>query len=101
VCAETTSPLKVKGFTEQMADFVTCPWSEGQGGDLDGEHSDILTHAITTLVGKKNDEAFGGNTMKNQWKQVKRVTLSNLLFSSYLNNTNLLVEKVKAKPDLD
>jgi hypothetical protein len=23
-------------FTEQMADFVACPWSEGQGGDLDG-----------------------------------------------------------------
>jgi hypothetical protein len=25
-----------KHFTEQMADFVACPWSEGQGGDLDG-----------------------------------------------------------------
>jgi hypothetical protein len=23
-------------FKEQMADFVACPWSEGQGGDLDG-----------------------------------------------------------------
>jgi hypothetical protein len=23
-------------FTEKMADFVACPWSEGQGGDLDG-----------------------------------------------------------------
>jgi hypothetical protein len=52
-----------KHFTEQMADFVACPWSEGQGGDLDGGHSDILTHTLTTLVGKQNDEAFGGNTM--------------------------------------
>jgi hypothetical protein len=48
-----------KHFMEQMADFVACPWSEGQGGDLDGEHSDILTHALTTLVGKQNDEALG------------------------------------------
>jgi hypothetical protein len=52
-----------KHFKEQMADFGACPWSEGQRGDLDGEHSNLLTHAITTLVGKKNDEAFGGNTM--------------------------------------
>jgi hypothetical protein len=58
-----------KHFTEQMADFVACPWSEGHGGDLDGEHSDLLTHALTTLVGKQNDEAFGGNNMDTQWKQ--------------------------------
>jgi hypothetical protein len=38
-----------KHFTEKMADFVACPWSEGQGGDLDGEHSELLTHALTTL----------------------------------------------------
>jgi hypothetical protein len=25
-----------KDFTKQMADFVACPWSEDQGGDLDG-----------------------------------------------------------------
>jgi hypothetical protein len=30
-----------KHFTEQMADFVACPWSEGQLGDLYGEHSDL------------------------------------------------------------
>jgi hypothetical protein len=47
-----------KHFTDQMTDFVACPWSEGQGGDLDGERSDILTHAITPLVGKQNYEAF-------------------------------------------
>jgi hypothetical protein len=52
-----------KHFTEQMVYFVACPWSEGHGGDLDGEHSDILTHALTTLVGKKKNDAFGGNTM--------------------------------------
>jgi hypothetical protein len=45
---------------------------------LDGEHSDLLTHAITTLVGKQNDEAFGGNNMDTQWKQVKRITLSSI-----------------------
>jgi hypothetical protein len=67
-----------KHFTEQMADFVKCPWSEGHGGDLDGEHSDLLTHALTTLVGKQNDEAFGGNNMDTQWKQVKRITLSSI-----------------------
>jgi hypothetical protein len=55
-----------KHFTEQMADFVACPWSEGQGGELDGEHSDFLIHSLTTLVGKQNDEAFGGNTMDTQ-----------------------------------
>jgi hypothetical protein len=49
-----------KHVTGQMADFVACPWSEGQGGDLDGEHSDLRTHDITTLVGKQNDEACGG-----------------------------------------
>jgi hypothetical protein len=61
-----------------MEDFVACPWSEGQGGDLDGEHSDLLTHALATLVGKQNDEAFGGNNMDTQWKQVKRITLSSV-----------------------
>jgi hypothetical protein len=45
---------------------------------LDGEHSDLLTHALTTLVGKQNDEAFGGNTMDTQWKQVKHITLSSV-----------------------
>jgi hypothetical protein len=50
-------------LTEQLADFASCPWSEGHGGDLDGEHSDILTHALTTLVGKQNDETFGGTNM--------------------------------------
>jgi hypothetical protein len=55
-----------KHFTKQMADFVACPWSEGQVGDLDGEHSDLLTRDLATLVGKQNDEAFGGDTMDNQ-----------------------------------
>jgi hypothetical protein len=45
-----------KHFTEQMSDFVEFPWSEVQGGDLDGEHSEILTHALTTLLGKQNDK---------------------------------------------
>jgi hypothetical protein len=72
-----------KNFTEHMADFVTCPLSEGQGGDLDGEHSDLLTHAITTLVGKQNDEAFRGNNMDTQWKQVKRITLSSIKTLEY------------------
>jgi hypothetical protein len=45
-------------FTEQMSDFVACPWSEDQGGDLDGEHSDMLIHALATLVGNQKDEAF-------------------------------------------
>jgi hypothetical protein len=67
-----------KHFTEQMADVVACPWSEGQGGELNGEHSYLITHAITTLVGKKNDEALGGNNMDTQWKQVKRITLSSV-----------------------
>jgi hypothetical protein len=67
-----------KHFTEQMADVVACTWSEGQGGDLDGEHSDFLTRALTTLLGKENDEAFGGNTMDTQCKQVKRITLSSI-----------------------
>jgi hypothetical protein len=57
-------------FIEQMAYFVACPWSEGQGGDLDGERSDLLIHALATLVGNQNDEAFGGNTMDTQWKQL-------------------------------
>jgi hypothetical protein len=67
-----------KHFTEDMADFLACPWSEGQVGNLDGEHSDILTHVLTTLVGKQNDEAFGGNTMDTQWKKVKCITLSSI-----------------------
>jgi hypothetical protein len=25
-----------KHFTDQMADFVACNWSEGQGGESDG-----------------------------------------------------------------
>jgi hypothetical protein len=61
-----------------MADFVACPWSEGQGGDLDGEHSDFLTHALATLVGKKNDESLGCNDMDTQYKQFKRITLSSI-----------------------
>jgi hypothetical protein len=65
-----------KHFTEQMVDFVAFPWSEVQGGDLDREHSDLLNHALTTLVGKQNDEAFGGNTLDTHWKEVKRMTLS-------------------------
>jgi hypothetical protein len=48
----------------------------GPGGDLDGEHGDLLTRALVTLAGKQNNEAFGGNTMDTQWKQVKRITLS-------------------------
>jgi hypothetical protein len=75
---EHLSDIIKKHFTEQMVYFVACPWSEGQGGDLDGEHSDLLTHALTTLVGKQNDEAFGGNTMDTQWKKVKRITLSSV-----------------------
>jgi hypothetical protein len=67
-----------------MADFLACPWSEGQGGDLYGEHSDILTHALTTLVGNHNDEAFGGNTMDTQWKQVKPITLSSIKTLEYI-----------------
>jgi hypothetical protein len=67
-----------KHFTEQIADFVVCPWSEGQGVDLDGEHNDLLNHALTTLVGKQNDESFGGNTMDTQWKQIKCITLSSI-----------------------
>jgi hypothetical protein len=67
-----------KHFTEQMSDFVACPWSEIQGGDFDGEHSDLLTHALSTLVGKQNDEAFGGNNMDTQLKQVRRITLSSI-----------------------
>jgi hypothetical protein len=65
-----------KHFTYQMADCVIFHWSEVHVGALDGEHSDILTHALATLVGKQRDEAFGGNTMETQWNQVKRITLS-------------------------
>jgi hypothetical protein len=75
---ERLPDIMKKHFTEQMADFVACPWSEGQGVDLDGEHSYLLTHALTTLVGKQNDEAFVGNTMETQWNQVKRITLSSI-----------------------
>jgi hypothetical protein len=59
-----------KHLTEHMPDVVACPWSEGQGGDLDGKHSALLTHALITFVGKQNDAAFRGNTMDTQWKQV-------------------------------
>jgi hypothetical protein len=59
-----------------MADLVACLWSEGQGGDLDGKHRDVLTHSITTLVGNKNYEAFWGNTMNAQWKQANWINLS-------------------------
>jgi hypothetical protein len=45
---------------------------------LDGEHSDLLHNALTILVGKQNDEVFGGNTMDTQWKQVKHITLSSV-----------------------
>jgi hypothetical protein len=51
-------------FTEQLPEFVACPWPAGQGGDFDGKHGDLLTHALTTLVGKQNDETFGGITME-------------------------------------
>jgi hypothetical protein len=57
---------------------VACPWSEGQVGYLDGEHSDLLTHALANLVGKQNDEDFGGNIMDTHWNQVKRITLSSI-----------------------
>jgi hypothetical protein len=75
---ERLTDIMKKHFAEQMAYFVACPWSEGKGGELDGERSEILTHALTTLVGKQNDEAFGGNTMDTQWKQVKCITLSSI-----------------------
>jgi uncharacterized protein with GYD domain len=45
---------------------------------LDGEYSDLLTHALTTLVGKQNDEAFGVNNMDTHWKKVKSITLSSV-----------------------
>jgi hypothetical protein len=45
---------------------------------LDGEHIDLLTHSLTTLVGKQNYEAFGGNTVENQWKQVKHINVSSV-----------------------
>jgi hypothetical protein len=32
---ERLPDIMKKHFTEQMADFVTYPWSEGQGLDLD------------------------------------------------------------------
>jgi hypothetical protein len=67
-----------KYFTEKMADFVACPWSEGQGGDLYGEQSDLLTHSLITLVGNQNDKAFGGNTVDTQWKQGTRITLGSI-----------------------
>jgi hypothetical protein len=81
---ELLPDIMKKHFTEQMSDFVACPWSEGQGGDLDGEHSDLLTHALATLVGKQNDEVFGGNNMDTHWKQVKRITLSSVKTLKYL-----------------
>jgi hypothetical protein len=33
---ERLSDIMKKHFTEHMAVFVACPWSEGHGGDLDG-----------------------------------------------------------------
>jgi hypothetical protein len=45
---------------------------------MDGEHSDLLTYALTTLVGKQNDETWGGGTMDTQWKQVKIITLGSV-----------------------
>jgi hypothetical protein len=75
---ERLPDIMKKHFTEQIADFAACPCSEGQGSDLDGEQSDILTHAIINLAGKQNDEAFGGNNMDTQWKQVKCITLSSI-----------------------
>jgi hypothetical protein len=46
---------------------------------LDVEDSDLLTHALTTLVGKLNGEYWGGgDTMDTQWKQVKHITLSSV-----------------------
>jgi hypothetical protein len=75
---ERLPDIMKKHFIEQMADFVARPWSEGQGGDLDGEHSDLLTHSLAALVGKQNDEAFGGNALDTQWKKVKRITLSSI-----------------------
>jgi hypothetical protein len=79
-----------KHFTEQMEDFLTCPWSEVQGGDLDGEHSDLPTHALATLVRKQHDESLGGNTMEGgntmdtQWNKVKCITLSSIKTLRYL-----------------
>jgi hypothetical protein len=75
---ELLPDIMKKHVTEKIADFVACPWSENQRGELDGEHSDLLNHALTNLVGKQNDEAFGGNTMDTQWKQVKRISLSSI-----------------------
>jgi hypothetical protein len=49
-----------------------------KANELDGEHSDLLTHALTTLAGEQHNDAFGGNTMDTQWKQVKRITLSSI-----------------------
>jgi hypothetical protein len=31
---------------------------------------------MNIIMGKQNDEAFGGNTMDTQWKQGKQITLS-------------------------
>jgi hypothetical protein len=67
-----------KHFTEQMADFMACPWLEVQGGDLDSERSDLLTHSLTTLVRKQNDESVGVNIMDTQWKQVNRITFMSI-----------------------
>jgi hypothetical protein len=75
---EQIPEIMKKNFTLQMADFVACSWSEYQGGDLNGEQSDLLFQYLTTLVGMQHDEAFGGNTMDTQWKQVKIITLSSV-----------------------
>jgi hypothetical protein len=43
---------------------------------LDCEHSELLTHDLATLAGKKNDATFGGNTMDTPRKKIKRITFS-------------------------
>jgi hypothetical protein len=37
-----------------------------------------LTQALTTIVGKQNDEDVGGNNMETQWKKFKRIILSSI-----------------------
>jgi hypothetical protein len=69
---ERLPEIMKKNFTQHMADLVACSWSEDQGGNLNGEDSDLLTCALTTLVGKENDEDFGGNTMDTYCKQETR-----------------------------
>jgi hypothetical protein len=78
VKAAVKSQTGDKGGRGGNLDVGGYPWSEGQGGYLDGEQSDLLTYALTTLVGKQNDEAFGEITMDTQWKQAKRITLGSI-----------------------